>query len=466
MEKIYSFFSHEDDYADLDITAAAARLSRAIQCRTVNYADRSCTDFGEFDKLHELIRREYPHVAARGTMETIGGHALLITLAGSSQGLAPCLLMAHQDVVPVASGTETEWVYPPFSGAIADGYIWGRGALDVKNQVFGCLEAAEYLLSRGAALARTVYLAFGDDEETLRLGAKALAETLRSRGVRLAYVLDEGGGKIQCAADYGAPETYISPVGVMEKGCVDLELFAAGGGGHAARPFGGTSLGKISRAIAGIAYHPFPPRLPPVMAQLFRTLAPYVTKEPLRTLVQDVDGNAREIARWCSGVPSLYPMVSTTAAPTMICGGSEMSNVLPRDMRAVINLRLMEGDTIDSVRRHLAEAVQDPDVSMRFLRADNPSASARTDGFGYASVTASMARYFKDVVLVPSLITGATDARRYEIVCDTCLRCSPFMASAEDVAKGIHGTNEKISLRAYAQGIRVLIHLLQETAVE
>ena len=99
-------------------------------------------------------------------------------------------------------------------------YIWGRGALDVKNQVFGCLEAAEYLLSRGAALARTVYLAFGDDEETLRLGAKALAETLRSRGVRLAYVLDEGGGKIQCAADYGAPETYISPVGVMEKGCV------------------------------------------------------------------------------------------------------------------------------------------------------------------------------------------------------------------------------------------------------
>ena len=402
---------------------------------------------------------------AAGTFEVIGHHSLLITLPGSDPALRPCLFMSHQDVVPVVEGTEDDWTHPAFSGAIAGGYIWGRGTLDIKNQVFGCLEAAEYLLSHGKTFARTVYLSFGDDEETLNLGARALAETLQGRGVTLEFVLDESGGKIENGAPYGAPDTYLSPVDLMEKGYADLELSVKSRGGHSSRPFGGTSLGHLSQAIARIVENPFPVKLTPVMVGAFQALAPYITEEPLKSLAEDVEGNAGAIAAICAQRRELFPFVTTTIAPTVIRGSSAACNVMPQDMSAVVNFRIAEGETVEELLAHVRAAIGDETVSLRFLQANDPSATARTDGYGYAKLTEAMGRYFRDVVFVPSLTAGATDAHHYEIVCDTCLRCSPFMAPPEDVARGVHGTDERISLRSYAQGIRVLIHLMDIAAV-
>lgn len=466
MRSIDTFFDHELDYPDLDGQGAAERLSRAIQCKTINCADHSLTDYGPFDQLHALIRSGYPHVMAAGTMEVLGQRSLLITLPGSDPGLRPCLFMSHQDVVPVVEGTEADWTYPAFSGAIAQGYIWGRGTLDIKNQVFGCLEAAEYLLSHGQSFRRTVYLAFGDDEETLNLGAKTIAETLQSRGVQLEFVLDEGSCTIESGDAYGAPGTYIAPVELMEKGYADLELTVRSPGGHSSRPFGGTSLGRISQAIARIVEHPFPVRLTPVMAGAFRAIAPYVTEEPLKTLVQDVDQNADAIARYCYETRALFPFVTTTIAPTVIRGSSAACNVMPQDMSAVVNFRIAEGETAEQVLSHVRQAVADESVELRFLQANDPSATARSDGYGYARLVETMRRYFRDVVFLPSLTAGATDAHCYEIVCDTCLRYSPFLASPEDASRGVHGTDERISVRAYIQGIRAMIRLMEHTAVE
>lgn len=466
MRSIDTFFDCESDYPDLDGQGAAERLSRAIQCKTINCADHSLTDYGPFDQLHALIRSGYPHVMAAGTMEVLGQRSLLITLPGSDPGLRPCLFMSHQDVVPVVEGTEEDWTYPAFSGAIAQGYIWGRGTLDIKNQVFGCLEAAEYLLSHGQRLRRTVYLAFGDDEETLNLGAKTIAETLQSRGIQLEFVLDEGSCTIESGDAYGAPGTYIAPVELMEKGYADLELTVRSPGGHSSRPFGGTSLGRISQAIARIVEHPFPVRLTPVMAGAFRAIAPYVTEEPLKTLVQDVDQNADAIARYCYETRALFPFVTTTIAPTVIRGSSAACNVMPQDMSAVVNFRIAEGETAEQVLSHVRQAVADESVELRFLQANDPSATARSDGYGYARLVETMRRYFRDVVFLPSLTAGATDAHCYEIVCDTCLRYSPFLASPEDAARGVHGTDERISVRAYTQGIRALIRLMEHTAVQ
>lgn len=466
MRSIDTFFDCESDYPDLDGQGAAERLSRAIQCKTINCADHSLTDYGPFDQLHALIRSGYPHVMAAGTMEVLGQRSLLITLPGSDPGLRPCLFMSHQDVVPVVEGTEENWTYPAFSGAIAQGYIWGRGTLDIKNQVFGCLEAAEYLLSHGQRLRRTVYLAFGDDEETLNLGAKTIAETLQSRGIQLEFVLDEGSCTIESGDAYGAPGTYIAPVELMEKGYADLELTVRSPGGHSSRPFGGTSLGRISQAIARIVEHPFSVRLTPVMAGVFRAIAPYVTEEPLKTLVQDVDQNADAIAQYCYETRALFPFVTTTIAPTVIRGSSAACNVMPQDMSAVVNFRIAEGETAEQVLSHVRQAVADESVELRFLQANDPSATARSDGYGYARLVETMRRYFRDVVFLPSLTAGATDAHCYEIVCDTCLRYSPFLASPEDAARGVHGTDERISVRAYTQGIRALIRLMEHTAVQ
>ena len=206
---------------------------------------------------------------------------------------------------------------------------------------------------------------------------------------------------------------------------------------------------------------PFPVRLNPAMMGAFETLAPYITAEPLKTLTRDVRANADAIAAYCYQSPALFPFVTTTIAPTVIQGSSKACNVMPQDMQAVINFRLADGDTVESVMAHCRAAVQDPTVELRYQQANDPSATARRDGYGYRTVVDSMQRYYPDVVFVPSMTVGATDAHQYEQICDTCLRCSPFMAEPEEAASGVHGTNERILVRAYLQGIRVLIDLME-----
>lgn len=463
MKHIFDFFANESDYPDLDCDGAVARLSHAIQCKTVNQDDGA--NAGEFEKLHALIRESYPALMAVADFQVIGCHSLLITIPGTNPSLRPCLYMSHLDVVPVVAGTEGDWTHDAFSGAVADGYIWGRGTLDIKDQVFGVLEAANYLLAHGTSFARTTYLAFGDDEETLNKGARAIAAHLQSQGVTLEFVLDEGFGKIENAAHYGAPGTYISLVDLMEKGYADLELSVKSAGGHSSRPFGGTSLGHMSQIITRIVENPFPVKLTPVMAGAFKALAPYITEEPLKTLVQDVDGNADAIAQYCNSVKDLFHFASTTIAPTIIRGSSAACNVMPQNMSAVINFRIAEGETVEDLLAHVKAAVNDDSVEMRFLQCNDPSATARTDGYGYAKLLETMEYYFHDVVFVPSQTAGATDAHHYEIICDTCLRCSPFMTTPEDSARGVHGTDERLAVRSYVQGIRALIRLMTATCV-
>ena len=463
-ESVYAFYGGEERYPELDAAGAVSRLAEAVRCRTVNELDHSRTDFSEFDRLQELMRRSYPLVMKSGRFERIG-RAVLITIPGTDSALRPSLYMSHQDVVPVVKGTEENWTHGPFSGDIAEDSVWGRGTLDIKQMVFGILEAAEYLLGQGKRFRRTAYRAFGDDEETLNLGALAIAETLEERGVRLEYVLDEGGGLIEDGAIFGAPGTAVTEIALMEKGYADLELSVNSPGGHSSRPWGGSSLEHLARAITAITDRPPEPSCPEPLLQSFETLAPFISREPLRTLARDVRGNAGQIAAWCRTVPDLFPLCVTTAAPTVIEGGSSSCNVLPQDMRSVINFRLNQGDNTEALLARCRKAVLEADpaspVSLRFLQANDPSGVARTDGFGYRALETALGEFYPAVVAMPSLTTGATDARRYEPVCDTCLRCSPFMVDKELARTGVHGTNARIPVRSYLQGIRVLIRLME-----
>lgn len=225
--------------------------------------------------------------------------------------------------------------------------------------------------------------------------------------------------------------------------------------------YGGTSLAHLACAIADIVRSPFPVRLNPAMMGTFETLAPHITADPFRTLTRDVRANADAIAAYCYQSPALFPFVTTTIAPTVIQGSSRACNVMPQDMQPVVNFRLADGDTAESVMEHCRAAVQDPTVELRYQQANDPSTTARRDGYGYRTVVDSMQRYYPDVVFVPSMTVGANDAHQYEQICDTCLRCSPFMAEPEEAASGVHGMNERILVRAYLQGIRVLIDLME-----
>ena len=457
-------FINESDYPDFPVGQAAAHLQQAIRFPTVSRIDTSKVDYDVFSRFHAFLRKTYPRIAALAKWMKFG-HSLLIRLDGLDATLQPVLLMAHQDVVPVKAGTEHQWVHPPFSGDLADGYIWGRGAMDIKEMLIGHLEAAEYLLSRGQHLKRTLYLAFGEDEETCSTGAMAICRYFLEQGIRLAFVLDEGSGDVTDAADYGAPGRLVCTIGVYEKGYGDLRLTVRGRGGHSSNPFCGTSLGILAGAVSRVLDNPPRPLLNDCVRSSLRILAPFISVEPMKTWLRDIDRHEHDLLNWFMSRESLYHQVSTTIAPTMITEGAPAANVMPQDMSAVINFRFAPQDTPESVMAHY-RALLDADVSLEWEQQITASRPSSLDTGGFDALKRVLEHYFSPLIFLPVQNRGATDCRQYEPVCPCCLRFGPFLEEEDISSEGIHGTNERISVRAYAQGIRVLIRLIRVLCVD
>ncbi len=179
--------------ASVDSEGAATRLSEAIRFRTISSFDNPDQDTEALRGLQAHILKSFPAFHAAARREVIAGYSLLYTWEGSDPKAQPIALLAHQDVVPVAPGTEKDWLKPPFDGTISDGFIWGRGSWDDKGNLYSILEAAEAMAKQGFRPKRAIYFAFGHDEEVAGTrGAKAIAATLAARGVRLDFAITRG----------------------------------------------------------------------------------------------------------------------------------------------------------------------------------------------------------------------------------------------------------------------------------
>src|ERR1051325_4147049 len=254
----------------IDRAAALGRFSRAIQFRTVSNESQRTTN--DHDAFMAWLAEAYPRVHASLQREVVNGRSLLFTWRGSNPALAPVLLMGHYDVVPVEPATESQWEQPPFSGAVRDGFIWGRGTLDDKITVIALLESAESLLAEGFRPQRTILCAFGHDEEIGgREGAAQTARLLASRGVKLDAVIDEGGLILRGGLGLTHP---VAVVGIAEKGTVSIELSASGRGGHSSMPPPRTNVGIIASAVDRVQNRPFPTHVRGATEELFRWLAP------------------------------------------------------------------------------------------------------------------------------------------------------------------------------------------------
>lgn len=458
----FDYFAHEDDYAGLDYDAACGRLAAALRCKTV-FTTPEDTDWGEFDKLQALMRESFPHVMAAGTFELVG-HSVLITVPGENPELDAVQLIAHQDVVPVVSGTEGQWEHDAFSGDVDDEYVWGRGALDIKDMLMAELEATEHLLASGKKPNRTIYLAFGEDEEVHSNGATALAAHMASKGLRSAFLVDEGTTTVFDGAAYGAPGVAVSDICVSQKGYLDIQLLAEGAGGHSSNPFGGTSLERLCRAVALVCDAKPAPELGDIVAGTFEELSGSITEEPFASLCKDVCGNAQAIAEAAAQIRALYPFVCTTMAVDQVEGSSAAANVMPGNVSATINFRLLPGVTGQDVLGWVSAAIEGTGVTARIVHETPAGRIDSTEGAGYAELKESLEHFHPGIIWVPSFVCGGTDSVRYEGVCGSIMRVCPFRPQPEEEARGIHGVNERIHKRVYAQGIRVLIRLLEHTA--
>lgn len=447
--------------ASVDQQKAVHNLSSALQPKTVSNQDPAKNDTQQFKLLHQLLQTSFPGVHANLVKEVVNEFSLLYTWKGTDPGLRPIILLGHLDVVPIAAGTDQDWTYPPFSGRIADEFIWGRGAMDYKVGVTGMLEAVEGLLENGFQPKRTVYLAFGHDEEVGgREGAREIAKLLKSRGIKAEWILDEGGPVISGILP-GIPGE-VAPPGIAEKGYMTLELTVKTEGGHSSKPPAETAIGVLASAIHNLERNRFPAKYEGVVVDMFRYAAPempfgmkllFANKWLLTPVIK---GQLKKL-------PTTNALLRTTIAPTIIKAGTK-ENVLPQHARAMVNFRLYPGDSPEYVIKHVTRAINDSRVKISQSKHTATKASAVTDINGeiFANLQKTIHQIFPDAVVAPLLYLAGTDTRHYGEISDHIFRFLPLSLEKEDL-KRFHGTNERVGIKNYIRAIQFYSQIIRNS---
>ena len=443
----------------IDTAKAAEHLSQAIRFQTVSHQDKAENQMAEWDKLHAWLQTTYPAAHAAMTREIVGDHTLIYTWKGSDPSLAPVVLMAHQDVVPVTPGTEDDWKHPPFDGVIADGAVWGRGSIDDKGSLITLFEGAEALAAQGFKPRRTVMIVSGHDEEAGGTGAQAAAALLKSRGIKAQFVLDEGLAIISDNPITGGP---VALVGIAEKGYATLVVTAEAEGGHSsAPPADSGGVLTLSKAVTKIAENQFPMKLSGPGGAMMEALAPNGSF-PIRMAMANRWLFEPLILKQAAATPSGAALLHTTIAPTML-KGSPKENVLPQDATAWINYRIAPGDSSDDVMARAKGAVGALPVEFSWSRPPNepsPVSSIQSDAW---MTVAALAKDTAKAPVAPGLVTAGTDSRYMSGVSTDVYRFQPMVFSLETI-KMIHGTNEHMSLDNLQRAVQFYARLIATSA--
>ncbi len=445
----------------VDATQAASRLGAAVRFRTVSSENDPALNREEFEKFQAFLARSFPRLHAQLKRELVGGLSLLYTWAGSDPQARPVALMAHQDVVPIASGTEGKWQVPPFAGEIRDGYVWGRGAWDNKGNLMSQLEAIEMLLAAGFQPRQTVYLIAGADEEVGgRRGARAIAALLKSRGVQLDFVLDEG-----LVITQGVLPGLNQPaalIGVAEKGYASYEISLDTAPGHSSMPPAHTAIGMMSTALARLEDRQMPAAIRGVALDMFDTLAPEMTGAN-RVLLSNLWLFRPLVQAQLEKSPSSHAMLRTTTALTIFQAGNK-DNVLPGHAEAVVNFRLLPGDTVAGVQDHVQRAIGNEAIKVKPREwANEASPVSPMASPAYRLLGRTVREVFPGTVVAPGLMIAATDSRHYTELSGQIYRFSPVRARPEDLTR-FHGTDERISVANYVEAIQFYHQLLRNVS--
>jgi carboxypeptidase PM20D1 len=439
----------------VDDQQVAEHLAAAVHCKTVPLDETGTPDPEAFRQLHQMLAETYPLVHQKLRREVVNGYSLVYIWQGSRSDLEPVMLMAHQDVV---SADPTEWTHPPFEGVIADGFIWGRGTLDIKNQLIGIMDAAEILLQRGYRPERTILFGLGHDEETGGVnGCKIIGQMLKERGIHLAGIVDEGGGIMAGLAAGVRGE--IALVGVSEKGYLTVEFTVHGQPGHSSTPPPQTSIGILSRALARLEAHPMPThlrKLRPLYHGIGKA-APLYIQIPFA----NVWLFGPILKRWLVPKPEMNASMRTTTALTIINGGVE-DNTIPAEAKAIVNFRLLPGDTIAEVLWHVRKVIKDERVKFRPVEGKYNEALpvSPTNVPAYQSLSQVIRQVFANPPVAPFVMLGGTDCQHFVPVCDHIYRFTSVVM--DESFMGLeHGIDERIPVEAMGKMVKFYAQLMQ-----
>ena len=437
--------------------SAVSHLQQALRWRTVSATDTAQVDTAQFAGLRRLLRRAYPRLHRQLTGYLVGGRTLVYHWQGQDTALAPAVLLAHQDVVPVEPATLAQWHVSPFAGTVRDGYVWGRGATDNKANLIAICEATEALLAQGLRPRRPVYLVFGHDEEVGGLrGAARVARWLQARHRRAGYVLDEG-GFVTTERVPGMVGRPVALIGTAEKGYLTVELSASLPGGHSSLPASMTALELVGGALAQLRAQPFPAGFTPAMQAFAAHVGPHL---PFGQRLAFANQWLLEplILRAYSRTPGGNAAVRTTVVPTIFRSGVQ-ANVVPTTAAVLLNLRLLPGMNSTQTLQQLRARLSDQRLQLRPVGfVSEPGPTSADSARSYRRLESLVHHLVPGVISTPFLMTGITDARHF-----TGLTPNVYRFSLMTDPQGLHGVDERLSLASYRQCITFYASLLAAT---
>jgi carboxypeptidase PM20D1 len=440
--------------------SAIQHFSEAVQIPTISISDTSAIDTAAFKAFNSFIERAYPLIHQHLSKTFINQFSIVFEWKGQNASLAPIILMGHYDVIPVETASLNKWIVPPFSGTITDTCIWGRGAADDKSGVISTLEATEAMLRKGFVPRRSIYLCFGHDEEIGGAGATAVADYLAQKKVRAEMVLDEGGeiteDKIK---DVKRP---VAVIGVAEKGYASYELSVEKEGGHSSMPDKETAIDILTTALYKLRSKTPPSKLTPPVKEFLNRIGSSSDIFLNRMAASNMwlfEGMVKGII---SAKPEGSAMLHTTIVPTIIESGVK-DNVIPANARAIVNSRILPGETAGTVENFIRKAIQDDRVKIRKLGKFNadPSEATSITSSAFKRVESAAYKNIPNVIPAPYLMIGATDSRYYRRISDGVVNFLPQTDS-----KGFHGINERLPIRDLQRSINFIMTIIEESNKE
>jgi carboxypeptidase PM20D1 len=433
-------------------------LSKAITFPTISYAPNSPIDTIAFEGYHRFLSEAYPLIHAKLKKETFSDFSLLYTWQGKNPALKPVILLAHMDVV--GADEPDSWTKPPFSGENDGTYIWGRGTLDDKAEMISILEAVEKLLGENYQPLRTIYLAFGHDEELYGLnGAAVIASTLKARGVEAEFVLDEG-----YAVTIGMVPMISKPValiGTSEKGYLSVNLTVSLAGGHSAYPEKETAITILTKALNNIVNNQMKAEITEPIDDFIRYIGPEMPFYA-RAIFANKWLFKGVILKIYQGSKTSNALVRTTTAPTIINAGSK-DNVIPFKAEAVVNFRILPGETSVDVIEHLKNVISDERVKISAIKGfSNPQPVSPVNVFGFKTILNTIRQVYPDALVAPTMVCVSSDSRHYIGVSKNIYNFAPIVLTYEDLAR-THGLDERNKIEDFSRGIFFYYQLIKNS---
>lgn len=386
-------------------------------------------------------------------LESAPERANLIVRIQGSEDLAPLLISAHTDVVPAPH----QWTHPPFAGVISDGFLWGRGAIDMKNMVIMCLWTMKLLARLQQPLKRTIiFAAVADEEAGSQYGSHWLVDHHPDK-IRAGAMLTEVGG---FTLHLMGRQFY--PIQVAEKGQTLIEMKTRGNAGHGAIPKADSSVAKLAQALVQLTQHSLPLHLTPVQQDFLREVASHLPVGMKQTFSLLQTRFADTLLRWLpeKQAGALRACLHNTVSPTILRSG-EKDNVIPAEATALLDGRTLPGQTSQELLRELRELVG-PDVEFRVIHEQPPVSQEgyRQDEL-FHLMCETLRKYESKAIPVAQMLPGFTDAKAYSRLGMRCYGFAPLRLPADITFTSLfHAVDERIPVDGFQWGLRVFAEVV------